>query len=93
MAMGGRPFYDLAKLYMLELYWQPSQRDVFLREYEQHVALPDDFRERLRMYLLQEALGMIHFLGRTGQEDAKQHAIDVLDELSANCGVMARLLA
>jgi hypothetical protein len=57
------------------------------------VTIPEDFRERMRMYILQEALGMIHFLDRTGQAAVKQHAIDVLDELTANKGVIASLLA
>ncbi len=92
MVIGGRPFYDLGKFYILELYKRPSQRDVFLEAYGNYVPLPKDFNERMKLYILKEALGMVNFFHSIKDEEAKRHAITILEELTKNKGVIPDLL-
>lgn len=93
MAIGGRPFYDLGKFYILELYKRPNQKNNFLEAYSKHVSLPSDFNKIMKLYILNEALGMINFFYKINDNNAKKHAVQVLKELTEDKGVIAQLLS
>jgi fructosamine-3-kinase len=92
MVKGGRPFYDLAKFYILDLYNHPEQRDNFLKGYQKYVPIPSDFNERMRLYLLKESLGMIHFFHSIDKPQYRNHAIKCLEELINKQGVIGHLI-
>ncbi len=92
MGIGGRPFYDLGKFYILELYRSPQNKADFLEGYSEYIDLPSDFSDRMRLYIFKEALGMVHFFNKVGQKKAEIHAINVLDELVNETGVIKDLI-
>ncbi len=92
MALGGRPFYDLGKFYILELYRSPKNKSDFLDGYSQNIEIPSDFSDRLKLYIFKEALGMVYFFNKVGQKSAEAHAIQILNELADNNGVIVDLI-
>ena len=92
MARGGRPFYDLAKFYILDLYHYPIAKSSFLEGYFQGNAIPSDFTPLLKVYLLRELLGMIIFFDALGEYKPKKHAIKVLHELVNGKGTITQLV-
>lgn len=92
MAIGGRPLYDLAKFYILELYKQPQYRDSFLTSYSKYISLPDDFSARMTLYILKEALGMINFFNEIGDFTHRDHAFLVLKQLARREGKIVDLI-
>jgi len=93
MACGGRPLYDLAKFYILDLYQYPEARDAFLGAYYFDSRRPPFFPRLMRLYLYVELSGMIRFFEAVGQTQALTHAKRVLDELLDNQGQMVDLIA
>jgi aminoglycoside phosphotransferase (APT) family kinase protein len=92
MAQGGRPFYDLAKLYILDLYRYPNAKNEFLSAYFGGLKAPASFKPLLKLYLYVELLGMIRFFDMVGQQAALDHAIRILRELIQNRGRIVDLL-
>jgi len=93
MACGGRPLYDLAKFYILDLYRYPEARDAFLGGYFSASTRPPAFSGLMRLYLYVELSGMIRFFEAIGQTQALQHATTVLGELLSDRGRMVDLLS
>jgi serine/threonine protein kinase len=92
MARGGRPLYDFAKLYILDLYHYPANRNDFLEGYKESSPLPMDYNVLMQPYVLRELLGMIPFFDRVGHSEAKKHAITILDTFCRNNGSIDALL-
>lgn len=92
MALGGRPFYDLAKFYIWELSRYPEQKDIFLNAYQKYVFLSDNFKDMMRIYTLNELLGMIGFANNQKNKERMNNSIKVLDELVKNVGIISQLL-
>jgi len=89
MAFGGRPLYDLAKLYIIDLCEQPEYRDDFLAGYSES-QLPD--QELLSLYILREPQGMIKFYDTIGQTEQMNRAISLLSNLIDGTGIITELL-
>jgi len=81
MAIGGRPFYDLAKFYIFDLYRFPKCANDFLSGYTKYIQLPPDFDMRLKLYLLRELLGCINFFRSTNKTNYLQLTTKLLKEL------------
>jgi tRNA A-37 threonylcarbamoyl transferase component Bud32 len=81
MAIGGRPFYDLAKFYIFDLYRFPKYEDDFLSGYQKHIVLPNNFKYLFKLYLLRELLGCINFFHSIGKTNYLQLTTKLLDKL------------
>lgn len=92
MAFGGRPLYDLAKFYIVELYKRPEYKDDFLNGYTKHVYLPEYFIDAMRLYILHELVGIICFTNSVGNAKYRDHAISALEELVNNKGKIIDLI-
>ena len=92
MACGGRPFYDLAKFYILDLYRYPEARESFLNSYFSTQTPPSNFQQLLTLYLYVELLGMIRFFNAVGQHAALKHAVTALEELTDGHGTIVDLI-
>jgi len=92
MAIGGRPFYDLAKFYIFDLYRFPDQVNSFLQGYNQHINLPENFEELLKLYLVRELLGCINFFHSIKKQNYLELMIQILGELVNETGTITKLI-
>lgn len=92
MAIGGRPFYDLAKFYIFDLYRFPDYVNDFLTGYAKHVALPANFAELIKLYLLRELLGCINFFHQQKKQNYLKLVIQILGELVNKTGIITQLI-
>ena len=78
IALAGRPFFDLAKLYIWTFNDYSDQVGNFLKGYEKYIEISDDFDQRMEMYILRETFGMINFFKIMEDEIELQNTIDFL---------------
>ena len=92
MAIGGRPFYDLGKFYIFDLYHFPAYQKNFLSGYSRYINLPIDFNKKLKLYILIELLGCVNFFSSSKQKKALNSVIKILKELTSNKGRITKLI-
>lgn len=89
-AMGGRPFFDLAKLYLMEFYNHPEYNiDTFLQGYHEHISRSPDFNEQMKLYIMITAINMMYFSHKYKNE---WYPMKVLYELTSQTGRITELL-
>lgn len=92
ISYGGRPLFDLAKFFILDLMHYPGQKDNFLKAYGQYVELPNNFNEIMKFYLLFECFGMIAYFDKIEAEKDRNDALAVLKDLVDGSGAISALL-
>jgi fructosamine-3-kinase len=92
IAFGGRPLFDLAKFYIWDLSKYPKQKSNFLNAYSKHVSLPPNFNEVMKFYVIRECFGMMDFFHKIEDFKARDLAINVLNDLANNEGIISELL-
>jgi len=93
MAIGGRPFYDLGKFYIFDLYRFPEYKNDFLNGYQRNIKLPMDFNEYLKLYILRELLGCVNFFSTNNQIKNLNLIIKILGELVSETGIITKLIS
>lgn len=92
MARGGRPLFDLAKLYIWDLYQYPKSQNAFLQTYTRYVPWQKSYKSLLKFYILLELIGMIASFHSRKNPKLKLHAVKVLKEILRNRGKIIELL-
>jgi len=80
IALAGRPFFDLAKLYIWTFNDYPDQVGNFLKGYKKYIDIPNDFNQRMEMYILRECFGMINFFRIMEDKKELKNTIDFLKD-------------
>ncbi|MDD3661584.1 MAG: aminoglycoside phosphotransferase family protein [Candidatus Dojkabacteria bacterium] len=91
MARGGRPFYDLAKFYIIDLARHSEGQNAFLEGLNIAERSEANFY-MLRSYILIELLGMINFYMSINQTEPLKHAQTCLRELVTEKGSFHELV-
>jgi Ser/Thr protein kinase RdoA (MazF antagonist) len=78
MAIGGRPLFDVAKLFTTELIKKPEFKDVFLKAYQKYIPRDKDFVEKLTLYTILECVGFIGFNDKINNLSGKDSGIETL---------------
>jgi thiamine kinase-like enzyme len=91
-AIGGRPLYDLSKLYIIDFYEYPEHKDIFLNAYWNLVPKEKNFNEKMELYIIKSALGLIYFFNLIGNIEGQKQYITILSELVDNKGKIVKLL-
>jgi len=92
MSYGGRPWYDLGKFYVSDLYEYPKARNTFLVAYKKHIVLPDNFNILLNYYTFAELSGMIHSSKRHKQLKYHKKVLKIMGELIDGKGTISELI-
>jgi len=92
LVFGGRPLFDLAKFYIWDLSKYPHQKETFLAAYSKYVSLPANFNDVMTLYIIREACGMVNFFNKIKDYKTRDEAIDVLNNLVHDKGVISVLL-
>lgn len=92
IAMIGRPLYDLAKFYIWTLNEYPEQKDNFMKGYIRSVNLPEDYADRIKMYIIRECFGMIRFFNTMNDKKEMENTIKFLQDFLSGKSHIQKLL-
>jgi fructosamine-3-kinase len=92
MVYGGRPWYDLGKFYVSDLYEHPGAKDIFLDSYKKHIKIPENYILLLKYYTFTELAGMIHHAKSHGKKIYYNKVLKIFNELINDKGVISELL-
>jgi aminoglycoside phosphotransferase (APT) family kinase protein len=90
MAVGGRPFFDIAKLYLVDLLKEPEGQGPFLEALS--VKRDEGELNMLRAFIVIELMGMVNFFDSIGDEKMTKFAENTLRDVVEDKGKITEVL-